>query len=129
VRFHRFALFDEIFGSAQSAQAPTIATPVNLSDADPVTIIYTSGTSGEPKGVVLNYGNITYMLGCTGARLDLLMAGYTGIESVFHYLPLCFAGSWISLLSYLFAAEFGDAFDRSEQVAVGDGKLRRRTIS
>jgi long-chain acyl-CoA synthetase len=95
------ALFDEIFGSAQSAQAPTIATPVNLSDADPVTIIYTSGTSGEPKGVVLNYGNITYMLGCTGARLDLLMAGYTGIESVFHYLPLCFAGSWISLLSYL----------------------------
>lgn len=97
----QIALFDEVFGGAQSAHTPAAPPPVNLSDADPVTIIYTSGTSGEPKGVVLNCGNITYMLGCTGARLDLLMAGYSGVESVFHYLPLCFAGSWISLLSYL----------------------------
>ncbi len=97
----QIALFDEVFGGTQSAHTPAAPPPVSLSDADPVTIIYTSGTSGEPKGVVLNCGNITHMLGCTGARLDLLMAGYAGVESVFHYLPLCFAGSWISLLSYL----------------------------
>jgi len=96
----QIALFDEIFGARQ-AQAQAVVAPVHLSDADPVTIIYTSGTSGEPKGVVLNCGNITYMVGCTGARLDLLMAGHAGVESVFHYLYLCFAGSWISLLSYL----------------------------
>ena len=39
-----------------------------------MTIIYTSGTSGEPKGVMLNAGNVTFMLGCTNARLDQLMA-------------------------------------------------------
>ena len=41
--------------------------------ADPITIIYTSGTSGEAKGVVLTVGNVTHMLGCTSERLDQLM--------------------------------------------------------
>ena len=94
------ALFDEIF-SNQGATSRSAPVPTQLSDQDVVTIIYTSGTSGEPKGVMLHSGNVTYMLGCTGARLDLLMAGHRGVEIVFHYLPLCFAGSWISLLSGL----------------------------
>ncbi|MGH9767764.1 MAG: AMP-dependent synthetase/ligase, partial [Blastocatellia bacterium] len=77
--------------------------PIKLSDSDVVTIIYTSGTSGEPKGVMLNAGNVTYMLGCTGMRLDQLMEGATETapDQVFHYLPFCFAGSWILLLSCL----------------------------
>ncbi len=75
--------------------------PIHLDDADTVTIIYTSGTSGEPKGVVLTVANLNHMLGCTGARLDQLMNGHNKSERVFHYLPLCFAGSWISMLSFL----------------------------
>jgi len=77
--------------------------PVKLNDSDVITIIYTSGTSGEPKGVMLNVGNVTYMLGCTGMRLDQLMEGSTerAPDQVFHYLPFCFAGSWILLLSCL----------------------------
>jgi long-chain acyl-CoA synthetase len=75
--------------------------PIHLADYDPVTIIYTSGTSGEPKGVVLTVSNLNHMLGCTGARLDQLMHGHNKSERVFHYLPLCFAGSWISMLSFL----------------------------
>ncbi len=77
--------------------------PVRLSDSDVITIIYTSGTSGEPKGVMLNVGNVTFMLGCTGMRLDQLMEGATETtpDQVFHYLPFCFAGSWILLLSCL----------------------------
>ena len=70
-------------------------------DHDAVTIIYTSGTSGEPKGVLLNAGNVNHMLWCTNARLDQLMAGSTRPDRVFHYLPLCFAGSWILLLTAL----------------------------
>ncbi len=69
--------------------------------SDPVTIIYTSGTSGEPKGVVLNAGNVTHMLGCTNARLDVLMAGHAEFDNVFHYTPFCFAASWIALLTFL----------------------------
>jgi long-chain acyl-CoA synthetase len=70
-------------------------------EEDVVTIIYTSGTSGEAKGVMLTAGNITHMVGCTSGRLDQLMKGPLQRDSVFHYLPFCFAGSWIMLLTCL----------------------------
>jgi long-chain acyl-CoA synthetase len=70
-------------------------------DSDPVTIIYTSGTSGEPKGVVLTVANVNHMLGCTNMRLDQLMRNRNQPDRVFHYLPFCFAGSWILLLTAL----------------------------
>ena len=91
-------VFDQIFDRPGSS-----AATVKLDDSDAVTIIYTSGTSGEAKGVVLNAGNISHMLGCTSARLDLLMENKNKAEQdrVFHYLPFCFAGSWIMLLTCL----------------------------
>ncbi|HVO60270.1 MAG TPA: AMP-binding protein [Terriglobales bacterium] len=99
-------LFDEIF-----ATHATAAGKLQMTDCDPVTIIYTSGTSGEAKGVILIAGNIGHMLGCTSARLDQLMEwgkGKIGKQKpgpvqnrVFHYLPFCFAGSWIMLLTCL----------------------------
>lgn len=128
--------FAEIFGtvarSFDSASAlaghpaPPVALlgdgPIPLSDDDPVTIIYTSGTSGEPKGVILTVGNLNFMLPQTNARLDQLMrrrssafareaksegggeearADAPPADQVFHYLPFCFAGSWILLLTCL----------------------------
>ncbi len=65
-------LFDEIFAGVEEI---ALGTGRRVRDADPVTIIYTSGTSGEAKGVVLTAANVGFMLGCTSARLDLLMAG------------------------------------------------------
>ena len=98
-------LFNEIFdrdteGSTTASRAWSPA-PHSHADSDPVTIIYTSGTSGEAKGVVLNAANVAHMLGCTSERLDLLMLGKLGHDKVFHYLPFCFAGSWIMLLTCL----------------------------
>ncbi|HEV2490326.1 MAG TPA: AMP-binding protein [Candidatus Acidoferrales bacterium] len=90
-------MFEEIFptqGAAISAPAPLVA-------ADPVAIIYTSGTSGEPKGVVINAGNLDHMLACTTARLDQLMGTQREPEQVFHYGPFSLAASWILLLSCL----------------------------
>jgi len=72
-----------------------------VAEKDVVTIIYTSGTSGDAKGVMLNAGNVEYMLGCTSGRLDQLMKRRSGQDAVFHYLPLCFAGSWIMMLTCL----------------------------
>ena len=96
----RVALFDEIFaGVEQIGQSKS--PPVPLVESDPVKIIYTSGTSGEPMGVLLTAGNVNFMLGCTKARLDQLMRGQAGRERVFHYLPFCFAASWIAMLSFL----------------------------
>ena len=74
--------------------------PILRTDADIVTIIYTSGTSGEAKGVCLNVGNLNYMLGLTTERLAQLMSatGAEGPDRVFHYLPFGFAASWLLLL-------------------------------
>src|SRR5262249_58085016 len=79
----------------------TADEPIQLDDSDVITIIYTSGTSGEPKGVMLTVGGVTFMLGCTGMRLDQLMEGATEFTTrqVFHYPPFCFAASWGVILS------------------------------
>jgi long-chain acyl-CoA synthetase len=89
-------LFEQVFANKSSA-----AGRIGLAGDDPVTIIYTSGTSGDAKGVVLSAGNIGHMLGCTSGRLDELMGNQHGQDRVFHYLPFCFAGSWIMLLTCL----------------------------
>jgi long-chain acyl-CoA synthetase len=97
----KISLLDGIFTG--DATAPT--KPVAHADSDPLAIIYTSGTSGEPKGVVLNAGNVNFMLERTGARLDQLMLRVNKRsgepERIFHYAPFCFAASWILLLTAL----------------------------
>jgi long-chain acyl-CoA synthetase len=90
-------LFDEIFLGVEGV---ALDRP-QVRDTDPVTIIYTSGTSGEAKGVVLTAANVGFMLGCTSARLDSLMGGRSGQDRIFHYLPLSFCASWIAVLTFL----------------------------
>src|SRR5216684_1683194 len=96
----RRVLFDEVL--RQSApQYPLADAPNPRQDSDIVTIIYTSGTSGEPKGVCLNVGNLTHMLSCTTERLGQLMGATHEPDRVFHYLPFNFAASTILMLSCL----------------------------
>jgi len=97
----RFVLFDEIFKPNPSSASNVPAAPATLSPQDTVAILYTSGTSGEAKGVMLTAGNLDHMLSCTQSRLDALMGQRSVPDRVFHYLPFCFAGSWILLLTCL----------------------------
>src|ERR1700681_2472177 len=90
--------FDNVFTARRE---PVEDSTVAIASEDVVTIMYTSGTSGEAKGVMLNGGNIGYMLDCTSGRLDQLMKKRPEQDKVFHYLPLCFAGSWIMMLTCL----------------------------
>jgi len=94
-------LFDEIFAGVEGVQ---LGRP-QVSEDNPVTIIYTSGTSGEAKGVVLTAANVGFMLERTAERLEQLMSGATsrsgGQDRIFHYLPFTFAASWIALLTFL----------------------------
>jgi len=97
--------FDAVFADSTVRVASSPAPPYHHADSDPVTIIYTSGTSGEPKGVVLNAGNVNHMIPCTNARLDQLMKltenSSNEADRIFHYGPFCFAASWILLLTAL----------------------------
>jgi long-chain acyl-CoA synthetase len=94
-------LFDDIFAPANPPAQDAPGTLAALASEDTVAILYTSGTSGEAKGVMLTVGNLDHMLSCTAARLDQLMGPRQAPDRVFHYLPFCFAGSWILLLSCL----------------------------
>jgi len=94
-------LFDEIFAAVDRVQLE----PPRLGKDTAVTIIYTSGTSGEAKGVVLTAANVGFMLDRTAERLGELMSGSTSRlgeqDRIFHYLPFTFAASWIALLTFL----------------------------
>ena len=96
----RRVLFDEVLQTPAPVQ-PFPDAPNPRDDTDIVTIIYTSGTSGEPKGVCLTTANLTHMLSCTTERLDQLMGQTREPDRVFHYAPFNFAASWILLLSCL----------------------------
>ena len=95
------ALFDEIFAGVNGVQ---LERP-QVGKDDAVTIIYTSGTSGEAKGVVLTAANVGFMLDRTAERLSELMSGSESgageQDRIFHYLPFTFAASWIALLTFL----------------------------
>jgi long-chain acyl-CoA synthetase len=93
----RVALWDEVF-----AASPIDAPPHALQQGDPVTIIYTSGTSGEPKGVVLTRANVDYMVPQTVDALAAIRPQSGAQDRVFHFLPLCFAGSRIMLWTQLY---------------------------
>src|SRR5204862_6714002 len=113
----------------QSAPPPPLADAPNPRIAnDIVTIIYTSGTSGEPKGVCLNVGNLTHMLASTTERLDQLMGATHEPDRVFHYLPFNFAASTILLLSCLARESvltLSTDLNRSEERRVGKECISR----
>lgn len=97
------ALLREIFASKTGS--PALSPPHQRSGDELLTIIYTSGTSGEPKGVCLSVANLNHMTGCTTERLDQLMASgrknSDGPDRIFLYAPMNFAASWMLMLSAL----------------------------
>lgn len=89
--------FDEVL--AEQVQPDPRIHPVGADDL--VTIIYTSGTSGQPKGVMMTRGNADFMLPTTVSRLQEATGRPAPNDRVFHYLPFCFAGSRVLLWTML----------------------------
>ena len=65
------------------------APPVPVSGDDPLLILYTSGTTGRPKGAVLTHANCFW----TNLSLDRT-AEITGGDVVLQVLPQCHVGGW-----------------------------------
>jgi long-chain acyl-CoA synthetase len=93
----RRILLSEIF--VEINQAPALSGIPQRADAELLTIIYTSGTSGEPKGVCLTVANLNHMTMCTTERLDQLMGKVSEPDRIFLYAPMNFAASWMLMLS------------------------------
>jgi long-chain acyl-CoA synthetase len=97
-------LFGKIFDRKDSKDtdpAQSTRAPAPRQDSDIVAIIYTSGTSGEAKGVMLTAGNVGHILKCTSGQLDILMNHRPGQDRVYQWAPLNFAAAWITLLTSL----------------------------
>lgn len=90
-------VLSEIFSAIEQKSA---LSPIRQrADDELLTIIYTSGTSGEAKGVCLTIGNLNHMTGCTSERLDQLMRNVSEPDRIFLYAPMNFAASWMLMLS------------------------------
>ncbi len=80
----------------------------NIKPEDVASIVYTSGTTGEPKGVMLTHENISCNAATAYAELDDIRGGEKG-EVVISFLPLShiFARTlWYGVLGYAMTIYF-----------------------
>ncbi len=67
----------------QAARRPATYDDVARALQDPAALLYTSGTTGRPKGAVLSHGNLTF-----SAETLTQVWGFTGDDVLLHVLPL-----------------------------------------
>ena len=103
--------------------------PANVTaptDADVAAIVYTSGTSGRPKGVMLTHANLLFVA-ATSARLRELGPGdrVLGALPIYHVYGLasmllgaCFAGACLHLFARFDAARTLQAIEASRLTIV-----------
>ncbi len=83
----------DITGHPYELLAPTRgegdARDAQVADEDPLLLVYTSGTTGKPKGALLTHANCFW----TNLGFDLV-AGVTGDDVVLQVLPQFHVGGW-----------------------------------
>jgi len=92
-------LFLEDFQNALNAHLPAALSPEQINPQDPLEIVFTSGTTAEPKGVVISHGNVLANV----APLEQQIAGYSKYLRFVH--PLRFLN--LLPLSHVFGQFLG----------------------
>jgi long-chain acyl-CoA synthetase len=83
--------------------------------SDTAIILYTSGTTGQPKGVVLSFDNI---LSC--ARTAIAFEGLTDREEVLAYLPMAWIGEHVFSYAQAYCAGFCASCPESQATVMLD---------
>ncbi len=79
-----FLKFSDLVAGEASAECAAFRDLPSVFPGDPATIVYTSGTTGTPKGVVLSHGNILF-----DAFAALRRFGVGPDDTFLSFLPLC----------------------------------------
>ena len=83
--------------------------------SDTAIILYTSGTTGQPKGVVLSFDNII-----SPARSAIAFEGLTDREEVLAYLPMAWIGEHIFSYAQAYCAGFCASCPESQATVMLD---------
>ena len=98
----RFVRWDDLVAHGRTLPLDEVdARSAALRPEDPATILYTSGTTGDPKGVVLSHANIVYQAAATLRRNDAEPGNVT-----LSYLPYAHIAERV--LSMYIPPYFGD---------------------
>lgn len=97
--------FDEVLarGKRRLAEAPDLlsATTAAVAPDDLASIAYTSGTTGQPKGVMLTHGNLVFDALASLSHCPFDVEAERGAK-VLSYLPLSHAYERLTALLYLY---------------------------
>jgi long-chain acyl-CoA synthetase len=113
---HAYDLVREV-GRALLRERPEFLAPeiARSRGADTAIILYTSGTTGRPKGVVLSFDNLI-----ATARAAIEFEGLTDKEEVLAYLPMAWIGEHIFSYVQAYCAGFCVSCPESGATAMTD---------
>jgi len=117
-------IFSDLLADDRSAGTESLSRGFpEISPEDPATIVYTSGTTGEPKGAVLTHANIV-----SNALAAMRRFHFTSEDIILSYLPLCHMFErTCGYYTFLFAGA-GIAYAQDLTTIVDDIKLVQPTI-
>ncbi|SIO36688.1 AMP-binding protein [Salinivibrio sp. ES.052] len=101
---------------------PSEERPVHL-DNDVMSLVYTSGTSGLPKGAILSYGGY-----CWSAQRLIDHIGIEPDDRLFSYLPLAHITERVYIMGSAIMGGIPTAFPESLDTFIEDVKMHRPTL-